>query len=305
MHIRAITSVVALIFGGCAIHPLQDNATGLPIIDIVQKVRCEARDAILKYDTKWRPHPKKMNERVYEFDDSAIAYNFTFTATESNDATAGGDLTVPTHKGAFRISVGVGGHQTRRGDRVFKVADLFSDLRKADFCATVVGKESGVYPITGSTGLEEVIATFIRLAKSQEALSDLEDYTDTVTFTTKINGSVNPSISLIPGARKTANFGVNLAAEREDTHKVLIGLTVPLTPAEIAAIKEAKIVKVRLVDSALSTKVTPQIGGAPTPKTGLPQPTKSFDAKQRALRAVEKERAQKTQQDILLRLPPN
>lgn len=43
---------LCLILGACAFPPRQDDVTNLPLVDIVHKVRCEARDAIIEHDTR-------------------------------------------------------------------------------------------------------------------------------------------------------------------------------------------------------------------------------------------------------------
>lgn len=40
----------------------------------------------------------------------------------------------------------------------------------------------------------------------------------------------------------------NDVGTREDVHKIFVGLTAPLTAAEIARAREAKVVKVRIID---------------------------------------------------------
>lgn len=297
-----LAALFLLLFSGCSIHPLQDDVTDLPVVDIVHKVRCEARDAIIRHDVVWHVDPKIPGGRIYQFDGAAIAYTFTFSAAENNDASASGDLSFPIYKGTMKIALDVGEKKSRRGDRVFKIADNFADLRHLTSCDKAIVKESWRYPITGTTGLDEVIASFIKLTKLQEALSDVAEYTDTISFTTKINGSVNPSVSLIPGVRRLANARANASADREDVHKILVAIAAPLTPKMLAALAENKIVKVRIVDF-VAPKVSPMAkdGTAATARSVSP----ALDAKLRALRSADKERAEKTQQDILDRLPPN
>lgn len=286
---------------GCSLHPLQDDVTDLPLMAIVHKVRCEARDAIMRHDLAWVPNPKKPRERIYNFDAAAIAYNFTFSANEDNGVGADAGVSVPVHNGVFAVGFKAAESRSRKGDRVIKIADTFGDLRKLTTCDRAIFKESARYPITGTTGLDEVIASFVALAKGQEALSDVADYTDTVTFTTAVTGSVNPSINLIPAPKRLQTASLVLAAARQDVHKILVAITAPLTPAERARANEAKIVKVRIVDF-----VPPKEGlAAGKALVTVPTTSPAFDAKQRALQSLDRERAQRTQQDILDRLPPN
>lgn len=85
-RVSGICVFCALTFG-CSTHPLQEDVTGVSTVDIVHKVRCEAKAAIARYD------------RLSEFDKAAIAYNFTFAVTENNDGTA-----VPTFHCRSRLA---------------------------------------------------------------------------------------------------------------------------------------------------------------------------------------------------------
>src|ERR1043166_3614984 len=44
---------VAVLLGGCAIHPLPENVTGIDTPDIVRQIRCEAREAVIHEVKKW------------------------------------------------------------------------------------------------------------------------------------------------------------------------------------------------------------------------------------------------------------
>jgi hypothetical protein len=43
---KAFFSVLALALGGCAIHPVQQDVTGLKTVEVVDRIRCETRRAI-------------------------------------------------------------------------------------------------------------------------------------------------------------------------------------------------------------------------------------------------------------------
>jgi hypothetical protein len=229
----SICAFCALTFG-CAVHPLQEDVTGVTTVDIVHKVRCEAKAAILR------------SARHRAFEGAAIAYNFTFSITENNDGTAGADFSLPIPAGTLKVVFGAGDKKQRKGERTFKLADSFRELR-ALRCEDVILKESRRYPITGAIGLDEVVGNFVHVARLAEPKGKLSDFTDTITFTTKINGSINPTIALIPAKGHARNAGILLSADREDIHKVSVGLKLPLTDAERRAAELDKIVQVWIV----------------------------------------------------------
>jgi hypothetical protein len=51
---------ISVILGGCAIHPLPENVTGVKTTRIVDRIRCEARDAVLAAEDKFQsPQAKR------------------------------------------------------------------------------------------------------------------------------------------------------------------------------------------------------------------------------------------------------
>src|SRR5262249_52273666 len=61
-------------FGGWALHPLPDQVTRAPTLEIVRAIRCEARAAILQHAPGWA------------FNGGAIGFVFKFDITEHNHA---------------------------------------------------------------------------------------------------------------------------------------------------------------------------------------------------------------------------
>lgn len=273
---------------GCSIHPLQEGVTGVSTVDIVHKVRCEAKAAIARYD------------HLSEFDKAAIAYNFTFAVTENNDGTAGADFSLPIPAGTVKVAFSAGDKKQRKGQRSFKLADSFKELRQLR-CGDVIIKESRRYPITGVIGLDEVVANFLHVARLAQPKGKLSDFTDTITFTTKMNGSINPTIALIPAKGHTRNGGILLSVDREDSHQVLVGLKLPLTDAERRAAELEKVVQVWIVGEGPLPRDPKarreMLRVAPPEGADLEEETK-----QRALRSIDRERDLRTQERILERL---
>ena len=65
------------------------DVTGLRLVDVVDKVRCEAKEAIQHLDPQRR------------FDRAIMTYQFDFVITEDNDASADAKFTVPVSHGTF------------------------------------------------------------------------------------------------------------------------------------------------------------------------------------------------------------
>ena len=219
-----LVSILAIGASGCSIHPLPDDVTRDSTADIVSKIRCEAKKAINDHAADAR------------FDKTAIAYGFTFTITENNDASGDAIFTLPFTDGKFALKLAAGEDKQRQGDRNFQIVESFEELRKAD-CSVEALSEHWRYPITGVIGLDEVIRTFVRLTNMDMLVTEekkLSTFSDAVTFTTAFNASVNPSIELSPVVNKfkLTEASAALSADRTDVHKVNITLTPPGAPTD-------------------------------------------------------------------------
>ncbi len=236
--------VLSMAAAGCSIHPIPTDVPGRnATVDIVSKIRCEAKRAIELHD----PDNQLKN--------AAISYDFKFTITEANDAGASADFGLPFTRGTFTLGIGAAEERERVGERTFIVIDYFQEARDLKTCSNET-KENWRYPITGVIGLEETIGTFITMNRSalldplkkakpkkkKKAPGDGDerdkdgkgtkqtyDFTDTLQFTTTVRGSASPKIELKPvgSGLNLTKAGVSLAAERTDKHRVVIGLIRP------------------------------------------------------------------------------
>jgi hypothetical protein len=191
---RSLT-IVAFV-GGCAIHPLPENVTGVKTYDIVKSIRCEARDALrkkiiaflagvggdpaatkyavllqedvalwAKFNDRWFSPPVTAVLRYFE--GSAIAYNFNLDMTEVNNFDPTIDLSAPVPFGTFTTALTGGVDRSRENTRQFTITDTFLTLvQKLDevYCAPYVHVENYMYPITGKIGVDEMVDTFVELA---------------------------------------------------------------------------------------------------------------------------------------------
>ena len=143
-------SIATLFMSACATHPIPDDVTRDSTLNIVKKIRCEARKAIEEHD------PKRV------FDAIEIAYNFKFTITENNNAGGSAIFSLPFTNGTFTLGIGAGEDRQRSGERNLLMAETFKDLRGED-CRVQADRENWKYPITGTVGLKETIGTFVGL----------------------------------------------------------------------------------------------------------------------------------------------
>jgi hypothetical protein len=191
-----------LLLAGCAIHPLPEDYAGLSTSKIVNKIRCEAKDAVrdklivwLEYRayadsdrqgrdpeagrraTELIDHPERLATFttagltpqtaifIEYFAQSVISYNFTFDMTELNNIGATVDIAQAFGKTAFTAPLGAGLDRTRQNIRTFTISDPFGRLLQlGTYCDDQTHNPNYLYPITGKIGVAEMVDTFVDLA---------------------------------------------------------------------------------------------------------------------------------------------
>lgn len=161
----SVAAIVASIFaGGCAIHPVPEDVTGVDSVIIARQIRCEARETLVDTIKFWLsrlaaadnrraqellqlyesspdaindfnyalfkdPRDKYVRSLAKVFYDAGIAYTFDLTMTENNDFSAGLSFLRPLEP---RVTLGIGGSANRRraNNRVFTLTDTFGGLLK-------------------------------------------------------------------------------------------------------------------------------------------------------------------------------
>lgn len=259
----------SLSIAGCSIHPLPDDVTRDTTLEIINKIRCEARDTLVeriidvlveeesptnmklldKLNQPWGTSAENMcNLSPYEFDSrardrlekfrtAAATYSFEFTISENKVKSGGATFKMPFTQGTFTLGLSAGSDKTRKNLREITFGDTFSSLL---FGRYVSGRPTGldcdlvhkprkhwIYPITGNIGLDEVITTFISLAKITEEVST---FSDTLTFTTDLNVGAKPSVELtrlVPRKLNLTAANIDYTAKRSDAHQVKIVLKIP------------------------------------------------------------------------------
>lgn len=256
--VAILASLVGLGGTGCSIHPIPDNVSSYRTEDIVRNVRCEAKETVkYRIEDALSFYPAlrgiegdqvliKANfnkiikvapliaAKIRSYMGSSIAYEFEFTINEANDKEGGVGLAVPFLSGG-RFDFGGSGkfNRLREGKRTVKTEETFADLVKlpcpADFMKPA---PNIVYPLTGSIGMDRIMNTFINLA---ELGGGKDTFTDVITFTTTVQGTVDAKLVLSPVTDQVRVVGANgmLFARRTDVHKLRVALAFPTEDTRI------------------------------------------------------------------------
>ncbi len=184
---------------------------------------------------------------IRKFENSAIAYSFTFDLTEVNKLDAGLDLTWPFTRGAGSAALSAGVDRTRENFRTFTVTDTFIGLFttiKDGYCSQFDAGGNYLYPIVGTIGIDEMIRTFGELSLFGNLSGDPKGgpptLGDAISFTTTLSGSAVPRVVLSPMRKvlQIADASFTASASRTDVHKVIVGLSLPtsheMAPAAMA-----------------------------------------------------------------------
>ena len=188
--------------------------------------------------------------RVQTFFGHQMAYSFKFNIKETDVATPTGSYKFPIHLGSMTVSLSGGDTKDRESERNVKLVASFGDLNDLD-CLNAAPDTRGLrtfhFPIKGSIGVEEVITQYLRLydsPKGKFAKDAAAAYTDSITFTTTLTGSVNPQITITPTPLTQVVLGVTGGPTRKDLHNVIISLSPPVaSEAATLAITRVQLIK--------------------------------------------------------------
>jgi hypothetical protein len=172
---------------------------------------------------------------------AAIAYNFDLTMNETNNLGTATDLLGPWSP-KFTAALGGDANRSRTNERTFTVTDTFSGLLKLNtpvrgqrYCDKQIVQANYIYPIAGRIGVDEMVLTFFDLSifgdlEAQQAKPGAGGppaMADKLTFTTTIDGSVNPAkvvFNPVGTGLQVADASVSGTLSRMDTHVVTVGL---------------------------------------------------------------------------------
>jgi len=265
------TVALAAALAGCSIQPLPQDVARLDTFEIVQRIRCEAREAVLGYlghylgprlgvpnliadlrsgrvsikEIANRKLDKATVAMLDKYRNAAIAFDFTFDITENNSLSGEAGFARNLTRGVLNIGVAAGNERQRQNVRNFRVTENVSNLvlgLSEKQCASASRKPNWSYPITGHIGVGELIGTFLKLSQTNTLVGpdtdDDEDkaaipsITDTITFITTITGSVNPTIELEPLGRKWSLASAGINASASRADVHSVIVAVTLPPDE-------------------------------------------------------------------------
>ncbi len=174
---------------------------------------------------------------INRFSQAAIAFAFTFDMTQDLTNSATISILDTFKNGTSTYGMGAGLVRSRNNKRALAIGDKFGALYTdydSEYCAIRNDDPNYIYPVIGNIGMKEMIDTFVDLSvfdflkKNQNGEDGPQVMTDTVEFTTKLSGNINPTIVLAPVTNGVTNFGFVNSASRTDKHSVVIGLSLPV-----------------------------------------------------------------------------
>jgi hypothetical protein len=232
--------VVAAGLAGCAAHPIPRDVTALSTVEIVRRIRCEAKeglDAALAHAASQGARKKRHAEKIVK--STSIGFEFNFAIDEHNIASITSvDLEREFSKSTFNLElsdVGVNsrhgpGSATRSNVRFFRIVDDLTELKAARCGQRTRGtRPNFVYPVAGNIGMAEVVRTYIEL----ETLSDLKQaneklaqkqvfFTDALEFTTSFSAGAEIDVSVNTGVGTLSLKRATATASRSDVHSVKV-----------------------------------------------------------------------------------
>jgi len=231
---------------GCSIHPLPGDIPRVATIDIVERIRCEAKAGLISV-LREDPRTQKLDARILA--GTKIGYDFHFDITETNNDGVHdkpGALTLEKlRKNGDSFSLGLTGssERTRQNVRRFRIIEDLKDLNNAS-CSPEATQANWLYPITGNTGMDEVVRTFVKIERLADLRSDPISgteftpadgffpaadqvvFSDVLRFTTTLTASATPNLvlSAAVGSLRVKQASITAAATRADTHDVVVAI---------------------------------------------------------------------------------
>lgn len=220
---------------GCSIHPLPENVSRASTFDIVEKIRCEAREGLLQgfHDVlgEVRPHHRFLT-------DTYVGYDFEFDITEDNNATSGKlEFERPsfTKGNSFALDISASAKLQRSNKREFRILETLKQLYETD-CFKDGTRANWLYPITGTIGINEIIRTYMRIEKLTSFSSsdtkfdkfnkDPIVFSDELKFTTELSAGATPEVTLstVVGSFRLTKASFFGEVKRKDIHTVVVAL---------------------------------------------------------------------------------
>ncbi len=218
---RVTIAIPVLMLLGCSTHPLPEDVTRKTTFEIVERIRCEAREGIMR-ETLSAAGLKN----IY------IGMDFSFDMEEKNDAKNGSlEFSDPFGRGSFSLTLNGGVEKARQTERFFRVVESFQELKDYKLCSADGAQPNLIYPTSGRVGVDEVVHTFIKLERltrlSVQKKRDDAIFSDTLTFTTDLSAGANPNLIINSGVGgfRLRNASIETEVRRKDIHKITIAIS--------------------------------------------------------------------------------
>ena len=118
--------------------------------------------------------------------------------------------------------------------RTFDTFDSLARLMRDDACLRMPGQVNPTYPTAGLLRINSLVDSFLVANQWENLAGDKENYTtaqmtDTLTFTTKWTGNVDPSTEAngVVGKWVPSSATLNMDNYREDKHTIIILISLP------------------------------------------------------------------------------
>ena len=187
---------------------------------------------------------------------NTFAYSLRFEIEETNDTRiSSADFTWPITSGTLTLGILAGDKRLRKGKREVRVVVGFEELLGRADCTEAKGLDpNGTrhvlrYPIRGRIGLDEVIDQYLVLQKKAKLKATFDSgptYRSVITFTTTIDGSLKPGVTITRVSGRKFTGGSTLMGKREDLHEVTVVIEPPPSAKEVA---REQTVNVRIIEN--------------------------------------------------------
>lgn len=183
----------------------------------------------------------KSLRKLFAINNTTISMQLDFRITENNNATTNGTITWPIHLGSVSLVYKAGKEKTRVAQRVVHLTSTLQELSNQTSLGctgnnvATSNNRTRIYPIVGNVGIGEFIHQYFKIINDVRIPTKSDTFTDTLTFTTKLLGQVNPTIQIKPVSPSLIEAGLDLNTDRTDVHEVSIQMkpySPPSTPKD-------------------------------------------------------------------------
>jgi len=186
---------------------------------------------------KWERFTKELRDPFLFYKDTSVSLDFTIDTTETNGAGVNLTLLRKLTAGTDSFGLVAKNDRTREVKRAFRTFDTFDSLARLmpeAACRRMPTQANPVYPSAGLLRINSLVDSFlvanqwVNLAGPEKAYTTGQ-MADTLTFTTKWTGNLNPSTTADPvtGQWIPSSASLNVDNSRQDLHTIIILISLP------------------------------------------------------------------------------